>query len=175
MLTGIVAYPLISYLSFVTPYLIFGMLFLTFCKLSPRAIRFHPAHIYLLIIQLIGSVGVYFLLRSCHQAVAHGAMVCMLVPTATAAAVVTGMLGGSMAFITSYILLCNIAVAFAAPAIFPWIGMQSEMAFIDSFLYICRQVGPLLLCPLLLAWTIRYFFPSAGKRLARMHGFSFYC
>jgi len=94
MLTGAVTYPWISCASIFTPYLIFVMLLLTFSKLSPREIQIRPAHGWLLLIQLIGCVLVYGLLYLFHPVVAQGGFICVLVPTATSAAVITGMLGG---------------------------------------------------------------------------------
>lgn len=174
MLTGILTYPWISRLIFLTPFLIFTMLLLTFCKLSPRDIRIQPAHVWLLLIQVAGSVIVYFIVSLFHPIVAQGAFICVLVPTATAAAVITGMLGGNVAFLTSYLLLCNTAVALAVPTLFPFIEPQADASFINAFLHICKQVGPVLILPLFLAWAIRYFTPKVHKVLLNLHGLSFY-
>lgn len=174
MLTGAFAYPLVSWFSFITPYLIFTMLLLTFCKLSPREIHLRLPHIWLLAIQLIGCVIVYGIVRLYNPVVAQGAFICVLVPTATSAAVITGMLGGNVPFLTSYLLLCNIGVAIVAPVLFPLIGPHAEMSFIQSFLYICKQVAPVLLLPLLLAWFIRYSFPKVNKLLLNISKITFY-
>jgi BASS family bile acid:Na+ symporter len=174
MITGTVAYPWISYLSFLTPYLIFTMLLITFCKLSPRDISIRPAHLWLLAIQLTGCLLVYGIFRFYHPVVAQGVFICVLVPTATAAAVITGILGGNVAFLTSYLLLCNIGVAIVAPLFLPWIGPHSEIPFAEAFLRICKQVAPVLLFPLLLAWFIRYALPKVNAKLLRIHNLSFY-
>ena len=174
MLTGAIAYPLVSYISFLTPYLIFTMLLLTFCKLSPREMHIRRAHIWLLLIQLIGCLVVYGLVYLIHPVVAQGALICVLAPTATAAAVITGMLGGNVAFLASYVLLCNLGVAVVAPFLFSLLGTHSEMPFIESFLYICRQVVPLLILPLICAWFMMYFLPRVHERLLRIHQLTFY-
>jgi BASS family bile acid:Na+ symporter len=174
MIIGAVTYPISGKLAVFTPYLIFSMLLVTFCKLSPREIRFHPAHAKLLLIQLIGSVLVYLALYKLNPIVAQGAMICVLAPTATAAAVITGMLGGSVAFLTSYLKFCNIAVALFAPLLFPLLGLYTDMPFIDSMLYICKQVGPVLILPLIVAWILRYGFPKIHERIIRIHQLSFY-
>ncbi len=174
MITGAVAYPVVSWFTFITPYLIFIMLLFTFCKLSPRDIHLRLPHIWLLAIQLIGCIVVYGIVSLYHPVVAQGAFVCVLVPTAISAAVITGMLGGNVPFLTSYLLLCNIGVALVAPVLFPFIGPHTEMSFIESFLYICKRVGPLLLLPLFLAWFIRYLFPRVNKVLMRLSKISFY-
>jgi BASS family bile acid:Na+ symporter len=174
MITGAVAYPWISYLSFLTPYLIFTMLLLTFCKLSPRAISIHPAHIWLLTIQLAGCLLVYALVRLYNPVVAQGALICILVPTATAAAVITGILGGNVAFLTTYLLLCNTGVAIVAPLLLPLVGSHAEIPFAESFFLICRQVGPVLLFPLMTAWFIRYALPRVNLKIIGLRNLSFY-
>jgi len=150
------------------------MLLLTFCKLSPRDIHIRAAHIWLLLVQLLGSLLVYGIVWLFHPVVAQGALICVLVPTATAAAVITGMLGGNVAFLTSYLLVCNVGVAIVAPALFPLIGPHSEMNFIMTFLFICRQVAPVLLMPLFVAWGIRYFLPKVQEILLKYNKASFY-
>lgn len=174
MLTGALSYRLVGYISFLTPYLIFTMLLLTFCKLSPREMRLHPLHKWLLLIQLVGCVVVYGLVYLYDPVVAQGALICVLAPTATSAAVITGMLGGSVAFLTNYVLLCNIGVAIMAPILFSFMGSQSEMPFFESFLFICRQVGPLLILPLVFAWSLRAFLPKLHARILSVHKLSFY-
>lgn len=174
MLTGALAYQVVGYLTFLTPYLIFTMLLLTFCKLSPREMRLHPLHKWLLLIQLVGCVVVYGLVYLYDPVVAQGALICVLAPTATSAAVITGMLGGSVAFLTNYVLLCNIGVAIMAPVLFSFMGSQSEMPFFESFLFICRQVGPLLILPLVFAWSLRAFLPKLHARILSVHKLSFY-
>ncbi|MDF9828937.1 transporter [Parabacteroides sp. PF5-6] len=174
MVAGTLTYPWISRLIFLTPYLIFAMLLLTFCKLSPRDIHIHKAHVWLLLIQLVGSVVVYGMLYSIHPVVAQGALICVLAPTATAAAVITGMLGGSVPFLTSYLLLCNIGVAIVAPALFPLIEPHSGVTFLSAFIYICKQVGPILILPLLLAWIIRRYTPVIHQKLLSLNGATFY-
>lgn len=174
MITGALAYPAISYIAFLTPYLIFSMLLLTFCKLSPRDLHIYPAHIWLLLIQLAGSVVIYWLVKLFHPVVAEGALICVLAPTATAAAVITGMLGGNVAFLASYVFLCNVGVAVAAPFLFSLLGTHSDMPFLQSFFYICRQVGPLLILPLVTAWLMQYFVPRLHRRLLSIHQLAFY-
>lgn len=93
MLVGAVGYPVFISFSFLTPILIFTMLLLTFCKVSPRDLKPKPLHLWLLLIQIFGSLIVYLLLYRFNKIVAEGAMVCVICPTATAAAVITSKLG----------------------------------------------------------------------------------
>lgn len=174
MITGAVTYPISGKLAFLTPYLIFSMLLVTFCKLSPREMRFHPAHGKLLLVQIGGAVVVYAACYWIDPIIAQGAMICVLAPTATSAAVITGMLGGSVAFLTSYLLFCNIAVAVIVPILFPLMGLYNEMSFTQSVLYICSQVGPILILPLIVAWIIRYGLPRLHAKILGIQQLSFY-
>jgi BASS family bile acid:Na+ symporter len=174
MITGALAHAWVSRLSFMTPYLIFAMLLITFCKISWRDIRFHHAHLWLLLIQLAGSAGIYLLLRSFDESIAQGALLCMLAPTATAAAVITGMLGGSVGFLTTYLLFCNIAVAAAAPVYFSFIGVHEELSFLQSVWLICRQVFPLLVLPLFIAIALRKCVPKVHRALLSVPRLTFY-
>ena len=174
MIIGALNYQWIGQLSFLTPYLIFTMLLLTFCKISWKDIRFHPAHIWLLLIQLTGSIVVYRLIRPYNEILAQGAMLCLLTPTATAAAVITGMLGGNVGFLTAYLLFCNIVIAIASPVYFSFIGVNETFSFGESVWYICRQVFPLLVFPLFIAVALRKWVPKVHQVLVRIPKLTFY-
>ena len=174
MTVGAVGYPLFIQLEFLTPYLIFTMLLLTFCKVAPRDLKIEPLHIWLLIIQIIGSVLIYILIAPFNKLVAQGAMVCMIAPTATAAAVITQKLGGSAACLTSFTLLSNIGTAIAVPALFPLIEPHEGLSFWGAFLVILSKVFPLLICPFLAAWALRKWIPLLHRKLLALHDLAFY-
>jgi BASS family bile acid:Na+ symporter len=174
MITGALTHNWVSRLSFLTPFLLFAMLLLTFCKISFKDIRIHPAHLWLLLVQLTVSVGVYYLLLPFDDVIAQGAMLCVIVPTATAAAVITGMLGGNVGFLTTYVLFCNVAVAVAVPIYFSLIGAHKELPFIQSVWYICRKVFPILIFPLFVAIALRYWMPKTHKALLNIPKLAFY-
>lgn len=171
---GILFYKFFTQLSVITPYLIFAMLFITYCKISIKEIRFEKFHFYLLSIQLFGSIAVYLALAGINPLVAQGAMICLLAPTATSAAVITGMLGGSIASLTAYSILSNLCVAVFAPIIFSFIGEHTDMSFFQSFLYILKEVFPLLILPLVLAFLLEKLAPKVKSKIEALHGWSFY-
>ena len=133
MLVGAVGYPLFISLSFLTPYLIFTMLLLTFCKVSPHDLKPKPLHAWLLLIQIAGALAAYLLLYRFNKIVAEGVMVCIICPTATAAAVITSKLGGSAASLTTYTLLGNIGAAIAVPIFFPLVEVHPDVSFWGAF------------------------------------------
>lgn len=105
------------------------MLLLTFCKISPRDLKLRPLHVWLLLIQIIGALAAYLLLFRFDKIVAEGVMVCIICPTATAAAVITSKLGGSAASLTTYMLLANIGAAIAVPILFPLVEVHPDVSF----------------------------------------------
>ena len=160
-------------LAIVQPLLIFTMLFLTFCRIEPRELRPHKWHWWLLLIQggsftLLGLA--IALLSRLHpdglsecKVLIESAMLCLICPTATAAAVVTRKLGGDIPGITTYTILINILTAILIPAIVPLIQPMGDMNFWDAFCRILAKVFPLLIMPCLAAWLVRYLFPAAHK------------
>lgn len=174
MLVGAVGYPLLVRLSFITPLLIFAMLLLTFCKVSPSQLKPKTLHLWLLLIQLLGAMAVYLLLYRFNKIVAQGVMVCIICPTATSAAVITGKLGGSITSLTTYTLLGNIGAALAVPILFPLIEMHSDNGFWNSFLLILSKVFPLLIFPFLLAWLLQKITPKIHVALLGINELAFY-
>ena len=174
MLVGAVGYPLFITLSFLTPVLIFTMLLLTFCKVSPRELKPKPLHLWLLLIQIFGALAVYLLLYRFNKIVAEGVMVCIICPTATAAAVITSKLGGSASSLTTYTLIGNVGAAVAVPIFFPLIEAHADVSFWSSFLLILSKVFPLLICPFLVAWLLQKFLPKVHRVLLSYHELAFY-
>lgn len=174
MLSGAFFYEFFQQLAFLTPYLIFSMLFITYCRLSFRDLQFNHLHLWLLLIQLAGSLSIYGVLVWFDPLVAQGSLICVLAPTATAAAVVTGMLGGSVASLAAYTLISSLAVAIVSPVIFSFLGTHSEIPFGESFFYICRQVMPLLVLPFVCALALEKILPAVHRQLKRLQILSFY-
>lgn len=174
MLIGAVCYPLLMSLSFLTPMLIFTMLLLTFCKISPKDLKIKPLHGWLLAIQILGSVLAYLLIAPFSKVVAEGTLICIIAPTATAAAVITTKLGGSTTSLTTYTLLGNIGTAIAAPIIFPFIEIHPELDFWRALLLILSKVFPLLIGPFIAAWLLRILLPKVHRKLLCYHELAFY-
>lgn len=174
MLGGVVFYKWMGYLTFLSPYLIFVMLFITYCKLEPKDIRPHKFHFVLLATQMILTAAAYLLCIPFSSTVAEGIFICFYVPTATAAPVITSMLGGSISKVATYSLLCNMFVAVTGPLVLAWIGEANDMTFLTSFMLICSKVAPLIIAPLLLAMLLRYINAGVHRKIAKSQQISFY-
>jgi BASS family bile acid:Na+ symporter len=174
MTVGAVFYKLFGQLSFLTPYLIFVMLFLTYCNLKLNDIRLSRLHLEMILIQILGSIGVYLLLRPIHPTLAQGAMICVLAPTGTAAPVMTDMLRGNVASLTAYSLISNMCVVIIAPVVFSLIGNNQNQPFFVSFISILQRVFLLLFMPFALALILRKFKPTLTNKIGSHSGLSFY-
>lgn len=169
------------------PWLLFAMLFLSFCKIEPHQMRPHRWQGYLLLIQgvsfVLAALLIYWAKGSnsalatfvcAHHFTIEAAMLCLICPTATACAVVTGKLGGNMAGVVTYTVLINLLVAILMPAFVPLIYPQGTLSFSDAFCKILAKVFPVLIMPCLSAWLIRYLLPRLHSFLLKYTYFSFY-
>ncbi len=168
-----------SLIAVLTPLLIFAQLLLTFCKVNPRDLLPVRWHGWLLLFQVVSCllmVGLllYGNMSVMYKEVFEAVMVCLICPTATAAAIITGKLGGSVSALTTYTLLSNILAAIAVPLLFPLVEPHADLSFFTAFLKILSKVFPLLLCPFIAALLIRHFLPHLHNWLLNLHNMAFY-
>ncbi|MCM1310542.1 MAG: transporter [Bacteroides sp.] len=162
----------------VQPMLIFAMLFLTFLSIGPHDLHLRRWHFILVSIQVVLFASVATALSTIEnegfRIILESIMLCLLCPTATAAAVVTRKLDGSAPDITAYTILINLTMAIAAPALLPLAHPHPGIGFFATFTMIINKVFPLLICPLLLAWIIRRYLPGVMHKLTEFRDLPFY-
>ncbi|GGJ88768.1 transporter [Parabacteroides faecis] len=168
-----------TFVAYITPFLIFAQLLLTFCKVDWRELMPSPWHGWLLLFQIVSAsvlaaLLIFIPMDGSYREVFEAAMVCLICPTATAAAVITGKLGGSASSLTTYTLLSNILAAVAVPLIFPLVEPHADITFFTAFLKILGKVFPLLLFPFFLALFFRYVLPKVHHFLLGFHDLAFY-
>lgn len=173
MLGGILFHNHIDKLSFITPYLIFIMLTITYTKLKISEFRITKFQWSLLGVQILGGALFYAALYFINPNIAAGAFICFFMPTATAAPVITGMLGGSITKIATYSLLSNLIVAIAAPSCLSFIR-GNGIDFMESFATICAEVIPLLLIPFVTAILLKFSVPRIHSAIASHQSISFW-
>jgi len=192
MITGALAYfifvniPMLAptkpfvneFINIIQPTLIFLMLFVTFCKVDPRDLHPTRMHLWMLLIQvgafcLLGLPLVFFPDTE-YRVVLEGAMICMITPTATAAAVITGKLGGNTQSLVSYTIIINMVSAIIIPLALPLVHPNPSLSFLPSFLLILRRVFPLLMLPFVAAWAVRAYLPKVHAKLLSFKDLAFY-
>lgn len=174
MVAGILFHNQIGYVAFLSPYLIFIMLLITYCKVSWRHFCIDGSMWWLLGVQVIGALAVYLALGLLNMAVAQSVFICIFCPTATAAPVITGMLGGKVERVATFSLLSNLVVALTAPVILAMMGDSSGVEFSSSLMRIATNVLPLIIGPLAVALMLKVILPSVREAIASRQGLSFY-
>ena len=154
---------------YITPVMIFAMLFFTYCRVDITKMRVTMMHFWLFAAQIVGAIAVYTLCQPLGQTIAQGAMICALAPIAMAAVVIGGMLGANIENMTTYSLLCNIATAFVAPFMLSWVG-NGEC----TLMQILQKVAPLLVAPFVAGQLCRLLLPKVAGWVADHSRVSFY-
>lgn len=161
-----IKYPLKHAVDALVPWLIFIMLFIAFSKVEIRKMKPRRWHFILIAFQ----VGIPFLLayvvmlnpQSGFDVQVEGMIACIIVPTAAAASVITGKLGGDESSLTTYTILSNIGAAVSIPLIFPLIS-SAHMEFWSEFWIIMQRVFPMIVLPLFVAQFIRICFKPVNR------------
>ncbi len=173
MSIGSIGYPYLSKISFLSPYFISLILILTFTKLSPKHIKISPSHILLLILQIVLGIMVYIAIEPYDLTIAQGAMISILIPTATTAPVATRILGGNVGYVTTYLFLSNCVMALVIPTMFT-LTTDTTLPLLESFVSIIKRIGTLLVAPLIIIWFIRFVSPKLHQKLENISYLTFH-
>lgn len=168
-----------SFVSIITPWLIFAQLLLTFCKIDLKELKPKRWHLWLLMIQgfscaLTAGVLLCVPMGELSKGFWEGMMVCLICPTATAAAVITGKLGGNAATLTTYTLFSNLLGAVLVPLVFPLVEPHEGLTFWSAFFRILSKVFPLLLAPFFVALFLKHYVRNVHRWLMEYSGMAFY-
>ena len=175
IVTGALGHAFFSRFSALSPFLLMAMLLFTFCGMSLKTVRIHRLHVILLGLQMAGSLAFYMLLEPWNDLAAQTVGLIMLVPTATAAATITGMLGGSVSFLATYVFLGTFLSIVAAPLLVPMMAPgHVDMPFLSSMVSVFFKVGPILLLPLGSALLLQLFAPKVSEGIVRRSIISYY-
>ena len=165
-------------IALVQPIFIFAMLFVSFCKVKIVDFTLKWWHLWLLLFQVgvftVLAVAAMLITNYDAEVVVQSAMLCMICPTATAAAVVTSRLGGNQATLVSYTMMINLAAAVAVPVVVPLVHTGEHMEFLPALWAILVKVFPLLICPLFLASLVRNLLPRFHAMILQTKDLAFY-
>lgn len=176
MLCGWLFHQPVEAVQFLSPYLIFTMLLITFCRVNISEFRITALTWKVVGVQMIGCVVLYFSIAPFDSVLAQGAMLCFLCPTATAAPVITAMLGGSIITLVAISVLSNVWAALFAPLMFT-IALGDNglnIDFLATFGTIMAKVGPMIVGPMVLALLLRIVAPKVHRFIHDNQSMSFY-
>lgn len=173
---GLLLHQYCALVSVIVPYLIFAILLLTFTAVDVRKLKFNPMFIWILLFQVVVSIGLYMLLKALgtNPVIAQGVMMAALCPVASSVAVVSTMLGANRTTVTSFTIIGNLVMSVVAPAYFTLIGVSPEMTFLSSFLSILKRIGTVIGLPFFVALALQLWLPKTNAFLSRYKGLSFY-
>lgn len=176
ILLGLLLHEWCAFLNFLVPYLIFCILLLTFCAVDIKRLRMTMLDVWLMLFQIVVSLGSYLLLLwfGASDIVAQGVLIGVVCPVASSVAVISVMLGANRETVTAYTILGNLMVVVVAPIYFSFIGIHQDMPFLQSFWLIFKKISMVLGLPLLAALALEMFWPKATEVLRKYKGMSFY-
>jgi len=157
----------------ILPYLLFAMLFLEFSKINPKDLFPKRWIIYSFIYQFAGALAMIAILLwaglpQWTEGLWGGTLTCLLVPTATAVAVMSSKLGGNAASATTYTVLASLFTAVAIPLLFPLVAVgNAELSFWILFTKIFAKIFPVIIIPLAISLFMRRFTPAWHEKTAR--------
>ena len=168
----------------ILPLFMFLVLFVTFCKVDFHKMRPVGWHLWVSVFNLL-FVGIVMLAilssqragrlpQSSFLILMEALLMCIIAPCATAAAVVTQKLGGSLEQMTTYTFISNFLTVVLVPVCFPLIEKTADISFMTAFSKIFYQVLTLLVVPMGLAYVVKHFMHGLHRRIVAVSDLSFY-
>ena len=163
----------------ILPLFMFLVLFVTFCKVDFRQLRPVGWHVWvgvfqLLLIGVLMALAVGFHMSGDSLILMESVLMCVISPCATAAAVVTQKLGGSLEQMTTYTFISNFITALAVPVCFPMIEKSADMTFLSAFAKILYEVVVVLLVPMLLGYIVKHHLHRLHRHILSIRDLSYY-
>lgn len=176
---------LVPVFDFIFPLSVFLTLLTTFCKVDFHQMRPHRWHAGVLAAQLllVTVVSLVCWMLDSNSSTSpltdkllwEALLTCIIGPSASAAPVVVGKLGGNISTMTTYTLLSALVSALLIPLVFPLLEQTAHVDFLSAFFIILYKVAIVLLLPLILGWLVQHYLPHVQRRIAAMPNLSFYC
>lgn len=163
----------------VFPVTVFLTLLVTFCRVDFHQMRPHRWHAGVLAAQLVLVAlccGVVFAVEGDteQKLLWESVLTCIIGPTATAAPVVVGKLGGNISTMTAYTMVSSVASALMIPLVFPLLEQTAHADFAQAFVVILVRVALVLLLPLVLGWLMQHHARRLCARITAVPDLSFY-
>lgn len=148
--------------NFLLPICMFLMLYVTFCKVDFRKLIPVKWHFWIGVFQvlfvfIVVGIILFFKLQGDGLILMESVLACIICPCASAAAIVTQKLGGSIEDMTTYTFLSNFICAALIPTCFPLIESNVNVDFMESFLIILNRVCMVLVAPMLVAYFTKHW------------------
>ena len=166
-------------LDILMPIMVFLTLLITFCKVDVHQMRLHRWHLGVLVAQLLLvalNIGIIFHVEADpeQKLLWEAVLTCIIGPSAAAAPVVVGKLGGNISTMTTYTLISAFLSALLIPVVFPLLEQTVHVDFLSALLIILEKVSMVLLLPLALGWLIQHYVEPLRRWVVSQPNLSFY-
>ena len=173
----------------ILPLFMFLVLFVTFCKVDFHKMRPVAWHFWVGVFQLVfiailmaiilvagdmSSMSSPTPMSGDSLILMEAILMCVISPCATAAAVVTQKLGGSLEQMTTYTFLSNFITALLVPVCFPMIEKSADMTFWAAFMKILHEVFVVLIVPMLLAYIVKHYMHRLHQKIISVRDLSYH-
>ena len=168
-----------EFFDFILPWILFVILFVTFCRADFHRMRPCWWHACILAMQLVLVIVCTALIMHYHAPgnrliLMECIICCVICPCATAAPVVTAKLDGDLEKMTTFMLLSNFLAALLIPIVFPLVDESIDMPFWDAFIALLERVCSVLVAPMGLAYVVKHFTPRLHRIIVSNKDLSFY-
>lgn len=158
--------------SWLFKWLLIIMLFITFLGIQYHRLKPTWTHCWMvlanIVIGFLAWGGSYLFLGA--GDVAESAFFTGIMPTATASPVIMGLLGGSVEFVLTALLLCNGVICALLPMVLPAVIGQEGWGIYAS---VAGNIVQVMLLPLILSIIVRHYYPKAIHVTKKLKNFSF--
>ena len=163
----------------ILPMFMFMVLFVTFCKVDFHKMRPVWWHFWVGVFQFLFIFALMVIILGFHLSgnslvLMEAILMCVIAPCATAAAVVTQKLGGSLEQMTTYTFLSNFITVLLVPLCFPMIEKGADISFTTAFFKILHEVFIVLIVPMLLAYIVKHFMHRLHRWIISVRDLSYY-
>lgn len=173
---GLVLHKWCAYAQFLTPYMIFMILMMSYSAVDVSKLKPSKMDFWLVLFQIVLSIGPYLLLKclGVNEIIAQGVLITVLCPVAASSVVIACMLGASRERVTTYTIIGNLMVSIVAPIIFSIIGPHQDMGFLNAFLLIFKKIFLVIALPFILAIAGQRWTPRVNSFISSIKELSFY-
>ena len=161
------------------PLMVFSTLFSNFCRVDFHQMRPHRWQFGVLLAQLLLvalNVWIIFCVEAnpWQKILWESVLTCIIGPAATAAPVITGMIGGNINTMTAFVVLSSFSSALMIPAVFPLLERGVGLDFWTAFLIILEKLAMVLVLPLALGWFVQHYAKRLCDKIVSIPDLSFY-
>lgn len=165
------SFPELNVLNGLIRWMIVAMLFLTFLGLRVQQMKIDRRHWLILLCNLAVGIGSFFILwASGQRQLGEIAFFTGITPTATAAPVIMGFLGGHVEFVTTALLVDNGTICALMPLVLPAVTGSGGW---EIYRDVAGSVFVVMFLPLLVALLVRRLHPGAFSWPRKLKDVSF--